>query len=706
MKDRTPVSMRVTLGLTWNIGVPGPGLWYSGPMKFTREAGVAPPVVKDGSMPKAVGDASSESAVLGFTVDPKGSVKNIYPVSGSQPGTELLSRSLATWKFQPAMMGGEPVEATGTVNFVKGRGSDSAPAAPAKPGVTLTPLDPVSVDDSLATVNGPGAAIDFINHSRRPVDIYWINYQGDRVLYRSGLAVGATWTITTGVNHLWLVVVSGTGGTTAQDTGTRLTAFAAVTPGFASHDIAIITDQGGAPSGAVPPPASEPAPQPAQQQSVSQNRPAPSPPRASIDGTLRRLAEKDLLLQIPSGKVLRFRLLGKTEFHGSDGRPYRDSLLHPGDRIRVGVNPDDVETVLNVVFIGSGNPAERDAASAPLEESRIAVPDEADFAKPGPGAATNSPSTNRAVSPPGLTTNPKDGLSYVWIPPGAFTMGCSPGDAECAGDEKPPHAEQIADGFRMGQTEVTQAAYRRVTGNNPSAHKGDRLPVETVTWNDAANYCAAIGGRLPSEREWEYAARAGTTGARYGNVDAVAWHAGNSGGMTHPVGLKPPNTFGLYDMLGNVWEWVDDNYAGNSDKVLRGGGVHHDRNAARASMRFPRQPSETGNGRGFRCVMDGAGSGEEASGAYGDVNRPSVVHKVDPEYSEEARKAKWSGSVTLTLVVDAKGRPREVRVIKSLGMGLDQKAIEAVRKWEFKPGTKDGKPVDAPVTVEVNFRLL
>ncbi len=85
---------------------------------------------------------------------------------------------------------------------------------------------------------------------------------------------------------------------------------------------------------------------------------------------------------------------------------------------------------------------------------------------------------------------------------------------------------------------------------------------------------------------------------------------------------------------------------------------------------------------------------------------PAVLHKVEPEYSEEARKAKWQGTVVLQLVVDEKGHPQDLKVMRALGLGLDQKAIEAVEKWTFKPGMKDGKAVPVIATIEVNFRLL
>jgi TonB family protein len=112
-----------------------------------------------------------------------------------------------------------------------------------------------------------------------------------------------------------------------------------------------------------------------------------------------------------------------------------------------------------------------------------------------------------------------------------------------------------------------------------------------------------------------------------------------------------------------------------------------------------------GRGPGF-----GPGSGGGfGGGAYrigGGVSAPSILSKVEPEYSEEARKAKWQGTVQLSLVVDDQGRPQSIKVTRSLGLGLDQKAIEAVEKWRFRPGMKDGKPVPVMATIEVNFRLL
>jgi formylglycine-generating enzyme required for sulfatase activity len=220
------------------------------------------------------------------------------------------------------------------------------------------------------------------------------------------------------------------------------------------------------------------------------------------------------------------------------------------------------------------------------------------------------------VSAGATKVNAKDGLTYVWIPPGTFSMGCSPGDSECNHDEKPAHKVTITRGYWMGQTEVTQDAYKRVTGSNPSRFKGGHLPLETVNWNEAQAYCRAVGMRLPTEAEWEYAARAGDTSARYGPLDSVVWYNGNSGSTTHEIAQKEANRFGLFDMLGNVWEWAADWYGPYSAysqrdprgpssgqyRVLRGGSCYDFRGGARASARVWYEPEVRVDVIGVRCA--------------------------------------------------------------------------------------------------------
>ncbi len=168
--------------------------------------------------------------------------------------------------------------------------------------------------------------------------------------------------------------------------------------------------------------------------------------------------------------------------------------------------------------------------------------------------------THDIAAQPKTRTNPKDGLTYVWIPAGTFRMGCSPGDSKCSYYEEPAHSVTITKGFWMGRTPVTQAGYKKVTGVNHSHFIGDQLPEDSVTWYEAQAYCKHVDMRLPTEAEWEYAARGGNPASRYGSVAEIAWYRANSGGTTHRVALKKPNDYGLYDMLGNVDEWVADAY--------------------------------------------------------------------------------------------------------------------------------------------------
>jgi formylglycine-generating enzyme required for sulfatase activity len=162
------------------------------------------------------------------------------------------------------------------------------------------------------------------------------------------------------------------------------------------------------------------------------------------------------------------------------------------------------------------------------------------------------------------------GMEFVKIPAGEFMMGCSPGDTACKEDEKPLHRVRITKAFEMGKYEVTQAQWKAVMNSNESDFVGDNHPVENVTRAEAIEFANRLTMRndgyryrLPTEAEWEYAARAGTTNARYGALDEIAWYGKNSNDESHPVGGKKPNAWGLYDMLGNVREWTADTYSAN-----------------------------------------------------------------------------------------------------------------------------------------------
>jgi len=224
---------------------------------------------------------------------------------------------------------------------------------------------------------------------------------------------------------------------------------------------------------------------------------------------------------------------------------------------------------------------------------------------------------NRPPGPPSTDLNKASRGEYVWIPPGTFQMGCSPGDGECYDNEKPAHQVIISRGFWMGRTEVTQEAWQKVMGSNPSGFEGPHLPVENVTWDEARRYCEAAGKRLPTEAEWEYAARAGSAASRYGDLEKIAWYDGNSGNQTHEVGGKRANPWGLRDMLGNVAEWVadwlEDPYPSGSTtdpqgpgsgefRVVRGGSWFPAAGSMRVSRRYFSDPDERHNWIGVRCA--------------------------------------------------------------------------------------------------------
>lgn len=176
----------------------------------------------------------------------------------------------------------------------------------------------------------------------------------------------------------------------------------------------------------------------------------------------------------------------------------------------------------------------------------------------------------RAVDDP----HPPGPAGFAWVPAGTFTMGSPAGELDRSADEA-QHVVTLTRGYWVSDHEVTQAEYESLMGVNPSFFGGDAtLPVERVSWDDAVLYCQKLterervagriattqSYRLPTEAEWEHAARAGTTEARHGALDAIAWWSGNTGGRTHPVGQKSPNAWGLHDMMGNVWEWCADWY--------------------------------------------------------------------------------------------------------------------------------------------------
>lgn len=225
----------------------------------------------------------------------------------------------------------------------------------------------------------------------------------------------------------------------------------------------------------------------------------------------------------------------------------------------------------------------------------------------------------------GVVKDPATGMEFVFIEGGCFQMGSNDGDS----DERPVHTACVSD-FFIGRYEVTQGQWAAVMGNNPSqfTNCGADCPVEQVSWNDAQDFIRRLNQkngtntyRLPTEAEWEYAARAGSaTRYCFGNdadeLGAYAWYDRNSGSRTHPAGQKKPNAWGLSDMHGNVWEWVQDwkgDYpagrvanpkgpSSGSDRVNRGGGWDFHASRCRSAYRFVNHPYDRGSSLGFRLV--------------------------------------------------------------------------------------------------------
>ena len=283
---------------------------------------------------------------------------------------------------------------------------------------------------------------------------------------------------------------------------------------------------------------------------------------------------------------------------------------------------------------GSGRLAIPDAAAG-SHEIRISAPGKREYRqeislRAGQDSEIKAPLEDLGPTMGEVRVSPKDGLKYVWIPPGSFQMGCSPGDKECSPLEMPMHQVTISKGFWLGQTEVTVGAYKRFAAvtfrKMPSAPgfnanwANDSMPIVEVNWDNADNYCRWAGGRLPTEAEWEYAARGGSTEGRYGPLDEVAWYGGNSGNQTHAVGQKLANGFQLYDILGNVSEWVNDRYdekyyqnspsqdpagpAGGKIRIIRGRGWDDIPMTVRVSQREFADPAGRFVDAGFRCGGD------------------------------------------------------------------------------------------------------
>ncbi|MDO4569554.1 MAG: formylglycine-generating enzyme family protein [Planctomycetia bacterium] len=230
-----------------------------------------------------------------------------------------------------------------------------------------------------------------------------------------------------------------------------------------------------------------------------------------------------------------------------------------------------------------------------------------------------------------------NGVEYAfrWCPAGEFMMGSPSGEGY--DDEKPQHRVTLTQGFWMLETEVTQEMWESVMGESIEtkakqgtldtslAGTGSNHPMYYVSWHDCVEFCEKLSKesglkiQLPTEAQWEYACRAGTTGAYAGKLDSMGWYRDNSGRQTHEVKTKQPNAWGLYDMHGNVWEWCLDWYdlgyydrsptsdpKGPDDgsyRVGRGGSWFNDAEYCRSACRSDGGPARSYNGVGFRLLF-------------------------------------------------------------------------------------------------------
>ena len=233
--------------------------------------------------------------------------------------------------------------------------------------------------------------------------------------------------------------------------------------------------------------------------------------------------------------------------------------------------------------------------------------------------------------------------SLRWISPGTFLMGAPDSERKLLGHERegPQHPVTISRGFWMFETPCTQELWEAVMGVNPSHFEGPDRPVENVSWRDCQQFIGALNDQLPdshlalpTEAQWEYACRAGTAASTYagdltidGNdhaagLEQIAWYTANAGNETHNVGELQPNDWGLYDTLGNVWEWcrdhdrrpyspdpvtdpVHETDATSADRVFRGGSWGHSARYVRAASRRGLLPGSRTRHLGFRCSSSG-----------------------------------------------------------------------------------------------------
>ena len=265
------------------------------------------------------------------------------------------------------------------------------------------------------------------------------------------------------------------------------------------------------------------------------------------------------------------------------------------------------------------------AFGMPEDDASKVVPD-----KPAPKEPQAEPNAPRQKT---IDMGKGVKMEFILISAGEFDMGSPPTERDRDGDEGPVHRVKISRPFYIGKHEVTQQQYYVIAKSKPARFKQDDHPVENISWDQANRFCAKLSRnkegsyRLPTEAEWEYACRAGCRerfcfgdDLKYSQIEQYAWCSQNSDSTTHPVGQKKPNSFGLYDMHGNVWEWCSDWYAADyyhnsimvdppgpnkgTSRVYRGGGWFRSAIYCRSANRSGLEPYYIRDHIGFRVVLE------------------------------------------------------------------------------------------------------
>ena len=357
------------------------------------------------------------------------------------------------------------------------------------------------------------------------------------------------------------------------------------------------------------------------------------------------------------------------------------------------------------------------------------------------------------------TKNPYLNAEFIVLPEGEFQMGAEKWEE----DEVPVHAVRIGAGYEIGKHEVTQAQWTLVMENNPSRVNAPNNPVENVSWEEVQVFIKRLNNRndgylyrLPTEAEWEYACRGGTNSDYAGVLDDLAWHAGNSGDKAHPVGEKKPNRWGLYDMHGNVREWVQDLYAtyqpgiatdprgpeSGTDRVLRGGGWKDKGDLSRSSNRSSRSTAIREDNIGFRLARVKRPPSLPAENTQLAANNPGTstpaatstpvppkpaptprpaatqsetlvlsksallakaIKQVAPLYPSVAKSNGIRGQVEVAVEVDERGQVIKAVVVSGPTL-LRVASEQAAKQWKFSQTlSAEGKPIKVSGVITFNF---